>query len=630
MRLTRRTIGISGSNARPRQLGTATGGSLRHIRALKLASVLVLAWLLQLGASSLIAQGPRGAEKARLTVSADKTAYEPGEEASLAAVVDIEKGWHTNSNQPTFDYLIPTKIEVALPTGWSEASIDYPRGEMKTFAFADQPISVYDDEVTLIATIAIPDSQTEGAVTAEVKLTYQACDDRSCLPPVTTARTIDLVIGSGGQPSNQDIFQLREAKASPSTSRRSPISLPLILVLGVVGGLILNAMPCVLPVLSLKIFGLVKSASKGRSQVVVGSLATALGILISFWALALAAILARSAGAAVGWGVQFQEPTFVVALALIVVLFCLNLWGVFEIVLPMRLAQFADSGPREGIPGHLASGLFATLMATPCSAPFLGTAISFALGQSASTIFAVFTAIAFGMALPYLVLAAAPRAAQLLPKPGPWMDKLRVFMGFLLAAAAIWLLYVLAAQITRERLAFIELAILAMAMFVWMRHSASARGWASKLALVGIAVTIVLAVTLAAGADVTMTSPSAKEHPAGLIDWLTFDRQEAERLASEGHLVFVDVTADWCFTCKVNERLVLETPEVAEAFDRHGVIAMKADWTTRSDTIAQYLADHGRYGIPFYLLYRPGREPHLFSELLTQEAVVSVIEQAAR
>jgi suppressor for copper-sensitivity B len=269
-------------------------------------------------------------------------------------------------------------------------------------------------------------------------------------------------------------------------------------------------------------------------------------------------------------------------------------------------------------------------MATPCSAPFLGTAISFALGQPASTIFAVFTAIAFGMALPYLVLAAAPGAAQLLPKPGPWMDKLRVFMGFLLAAAAIWLLYVLAAQITRERLAFIELAILAMAMFVWMRHSASARGWAGKLALVGIAVTIVMAVTLAAGADVTMTSPSAREHPAGLIDWLTFDRQEAERLASEGHLVFVDVTADWCFTCKVNERLVLETPEVAEAFDRHGVIAMKADWTTRSDTIAQYLADHGRYGIPFYLLYRPGREPHLFSELLTQEAVVSVIEQAAR
>ncbi|NHZ73656.1 MAG: DUF255 domain-containing protein, partial [Nitrospirae bacterium] len=280
--------------------------------------------------------------------------------------------------------------------------------------------------------------------------------------------------------------------------------------------------------------------------------------------------------------------------------------------------------------GHLVSGLFATLMATPCSAPFLGTAVSFALSQPASTIFAVFTAIAVGMALPYFILAAIPNAARLLPKPGPWMDKLRVVMGFLLAAAAIWLLYVLAAQVSRERLAFVELAILGMAMFVWIRHSATARGWLRTSALIGIVATIGLAVALAAGADVSTASSSTTEHPAGLIDWLTFDRQEAERLAAAGHLVFVDVTADWCFTCKVNERLVLETPEVAEAFESHEVISMKADWTTRSDTITKYLADHGRYGIPFYLLYRPGQEPHLFSELLTKEAVVSVVEQAAQ
>jgi len=610
-------------------LATVAGDLSEGIRAIRWASMLVLACLPLLTASTLLGQGPGRAEKASFSVVADKTAHAPGEQASLAAVMDIERGWHTNSNQPTFEYLIPTKIEIALPAGWPGASIDYPRGEMKTFAFADQPISVYEEEVALIATFIIPDSQTEGVVPVELKLTYQACDDRSCLPPVTTARTFDLTIGPGGQPTHQEIFQIREAESSPPSSQKPPVSLPLILLLGVVGGLILNAMPCVLPVLSLKIFGLVKSAGKGRSQVVVGSLATALGILLSFWALALAAILARSAGAAVGWGVQFQEPTFVVVLTLIVILFCLNLWGVFEIVLPMRLAQFADSGPKEGVPGHLASGLFATLMATPCSAPFLGTAVSFALSQPASTIFAVFTAIAVGMALPYFILAAAPRTAQLLPKPGPWMDNLRIVMGFLLAAAAIWLLYVLAAQVSRERLAFIELAILGMAMFVWIRHSSTIRGWVRKLALVGIVITMVVAVALAAGADVTRVDPSSTGHSTGLIDWLTFDRQEAERLASAGHLVFVDVTADWCFTCKVNERLVLETPEVAGAFEKHEVISMKADWTTRSDTITQYLADHGRYGIPFYLLYRPDQDPHVFSELLTKEAVVSVIEQAS-
>lgn len=611
-------------------LATVAGDLSEGIRAIRWASMLILACLPLLTASTLLGQVPGRAEKANFSVVADKTAHAPGEQASLAAVMDIERGWHTNSNQPTFEYLIPTKIEIALPAGWPGASIDYPRGEMKTFAFADQPISVYEDEVALIATFIIPDSQAEGVVPVELRLTYQACDDRSCLPPVTTARTFDLTIGFGGQPTRQEIFQVREADSSPTASQKPPTSLPLILLLGVVGGLILNAMPCVLPVLSLKIFGLVKSAGKGRSQVVVGSLATALGILLSFWALALAAILARSAGAAVGWGVQFQEPTFVVVLTLIVILFCLNLWGVFEILLPMRLAQFADSGPKEGVPGHLASGLFATLMATPCSAPFLGTAVSFALSQPASTIFAVFTAIAVGMALPYFILAAAPRAAQLLPKPGPWMDNLRIVMGFLLAAAAIWLLYVLAAQVSRERLAFIELAILGMAMFVWIRHNSTTRGWIRKLAIVGIVVTMVVAVALAAGADATVVNPSATAYSTGLIDWLTFDRQEAERLASAGHLVFVDVTADWCFTCKVNERLVLETPEVAGAFEKYEVISMKADWTTRSDTITQYLADHGRYGIPFYLLYRPDQDPHVFSELLTKEGVVSVIEQASR
>ncbi|MGB5552424.1 MAG: thioredoxin family protein [Thermoanaerobaculia bacterium] len=611
-------------------LATVAGDLSEGIRAIRWASMLILACLPLLTASTLLGQVPGRAEKASFSVVADKTAHAPGEQASLAAVMDIERGWHTNSNQPTFEYLIPTKIEIALPAGWPGASIDYPRGEMKTFAFADQPISVYEDEVALIATFIIPDSQAEGVVPVELRLTYQACDDRSCLPPVTTARTFDLTIGFGGQPTRQEIFQVREADSSPTASQKPPTSLPLILLLGVVGGLILNAMPCVLPVLSLKIFGLVKSAGKGRSQVVVGSLATALGILLSFWALALAAILARSAGAAVGWGVQFQEPTFVVVLTLIVILFCLNLWGVFEILLPMRLAQFADSGPKEGVPGHLASGLFATLMATPCSAPFLGTAVSFALSQPASTIFAVFTAIAVGMALPYFILAAAPRAAQLLPKPGPWMDNLRIVMGFLLAAAAIWLLYVLAAQVSRERLAFIELAILGMAMFVWIRHNSTTRGWIRKLAIVGIVVTMVVAVALAAGADATVVNPSATAYSTGLIDWLTFDRQEAERLASAGHLVFVDVTADWCFTCKVNERLVLETPEVAGAFEKYEVISMKADWTTRSDTITQYLADHGRYGIPFYLLYRPDQDPHVFSELLTKEGVVSVIEQASR
>jgi suppressor for copper-sensitivity B len=582
---------------------------------------MLAALLLAATTSPLRAQGVERAEKATLRVITDHTAYQPGASGRVAAIISIEHGWHVNSNKPTYDYLIPTEVSFQLPARWPAAEVEYPEGEMQTFSFADRPLSVYEGEVALFE---IPDSPEEDSVGVVAAVTYQACNDRSCLPPVTTRQSVQIRIGAEGRPVSDPAFSAQSAVGS---SGSPPASLTLMLVLGVVGGLILNAMPCVLPVLSLKVFGLVKSASKGRAQVVVGSLATAAGILLSFWALALSAVLARSAGAAVGWGVQFQEPVFVSVLAIIVLLFCLNLWGLFEIPLPVRLARIADSGPKEGIPGHLVSGLFATLMATPCSAPFLGTAVGFALSQKASTIFAVFTAIAVGMALPYLALAAAPQAARLLPKPGPWMDKLRVFMGFLLAGAAIWLFYVLAAQVSRERLAFIELALLALALFVWVRHQASRRAWAKGAALVGILLSVFTTVALAAGAD-TAAAASAQQHNS-LIPWVTFDRQEASRMVSAGRLVFVDVTADWCFTCKVNEQLVLETPEIADLFESYQVVPMKADWTNRSDEISRFLADHGRYGIPFYLLYRPGAEPHLFSELLTKDEVVQVIEQAA-
>ena len=256
------------------------------------------------------------------------------------------------------------------------------------------------------------------------------------------------------------------------------------LLLALVGGLILNAMPCVLPVLSLKVFGLVRSAGHGRSEVVRGALATAAGIIVSFLALAIAAIGAKAAGAAVGWGIQFQRPGFVAFLAVVVVLFCLNLWGLFEIPLPQRLARLGGigigtgvstgasgaSGPREGLAGHFFSGLFATLMATPCSAPFLGTAIGFALAQPAPVVFAIFAALGLGMALPYLLIAAAPGVARLLPRPGAWMETVRGVMGFLLAAAAVWLFYVLSSQVAPEQLAAIQLGLLGIALFTWIQH----------------------------------------------------------------------------------------------------------------------------------------------------------------
>lgn len=615
-----------------------------HTRALHRPTLSILfllsALLLVPGAGSVEAQGLVAEQKAEMALEADRTSYAAGSEAQVAAVVTIEDGWHTNSHEPTYEWLIPTELTLELPDSWSGAVIVYPEGAMKTFAFTEEPISVYDGTIAIVATLPVPEDASGGDAKIRASLRYQACDHKSCLPPVSTDAEIDLTIGPAGTPQNEELFAAGAGTVSEGvaaggrghgdTGSSPPATTGLagILLLALLGGLILNVMPCVLPVLSIKVFGLVKSAGEGRAHVTAGALATTAGVLVSFWALALTAVIARTAGAAVGWGTQFQHPGFVTFLLLVVVLFCLNLWGLFEIPLPGFLARVGSSGPREGLAGHFGSGLFATLMATPCSAPFLGTAIAFALAQPATTVFAIFTAIGVGMALPYLILAVAPGAARRFPKPGAWMDDVRKIMGFLLAAAAVWLLYVLAAQISPERLTVIELGVLAVALFVWMRSRAArgplVRGAAAAGIVVALIGTLALSFNVQAGEGAT-----AGAEAQGRITWMEFDRQEALRLAEEdGRLVFVDVTADWCITCKANERLVLATDAVADAFESHDVIPMKADWTNRNDEIGDFLADFGKAGIPFYVLYRPNREPHVFGELLTRDSVLTALRES--
>jgi len=572
------------------------------------------------------------AEKATVEFVADRTAYEPGETVRLAAVVEIEDGWHVNSHEPSYDYLIATELELDLPEGTSEPSVVYPEHAMQKFAFTEEPIAVYGGRIVISAEFALPADAEAGELPIAGGVLYQACDHNSCLPPVTTEAEVVLTVGPGGEPAHGEIFAVPSGESQPAAPAATPpTSSPSrgllgVLFLAMLGGLILNAMPCVLPVLSLKVFGLVKSAGQGRQHVVVGGLATAAGIVASFWALAITAIVARSAGAAVGWGVQFQEPGFVAFLAVVVVLFSLNLWGLFEIPLPQSLARAGSSAGGEGVAGHFGSGLFATLMATPCSAPFLGTAVGFALAQPAAKILAIFTAIGVGMALPYLVLAAAPGMAKLLPKPGTWMLTLRGVMGFLLAGAAVWLFYVLAGQISSERIALVQLAVLTLALFTWLFQNAKSPGLWRKVSAAGIAAAALGTVVLATGGE----AAAGGLREGGRIAWVEFDETRAQELAAEGNLVFVDVTADWCLTCKTNERLVIETDPVIEAFARHEVIPMKADWTNRNDTIADYLARHGRSSIPFYALYRPGQEPHVFGELLTRGQVIEALESSSR
>ena len=613
---------VVGSRSRTR------GGATWLARAVLMAAV-AGALLPVRGVAQLPQQGALDLEKGDIAVALDRTAYLAGEAAQLAVRLVIEEGWHTNSNQPTYDYLIPTEIDIEVPPDWPAPETPrYPTGEMKRFEFAPTAISVYEGDVFIRTTLPTPPGAAAGTYPVRTNVTYQACDDKMCLAPVTTPATVGLTVAAGGEAANLEFFAATGTGAGGQGPQAGGAGRGFFwfILLGFLGGLILNAMPCVLPVLSLKVFGLMKSAEGGRRAITAGGLATAAGIILSFLLLAGAAIGARAAGVAVGWGIQFQEPLFVGALAVVILLFTLNMWGLFEIHLPGTLAKVGSTGPSEGLAGHLVTGFFATLMATPCSAPFLGTALGFALTQDSGTTAAMFGAIGTGMASPYLLLAAFPAAGRVLPKPGAWMATFKVVMGFLLAATLVWLLFVMSGLVSAPRVAFFEIGLLAVALAIWLASRSQRGRPARRLAGVAAAALTVLAVSTVAGGRSEAGPATIGVAPEDrLIAWEPFDRERAEELAAGGSYVFVDVTADWCFTCKVNETLFIETEEVAGAFDEHDVIAMRADWTRRDDSIGRYLADFGRYGIPFYVLYRPGGEPHVFSELISKSAILDLL-----
>jgi suppressor for copper-sensitivity B len=411
-----------------------------------------------------------------------------------------------------------------------------------------------------------------------------------------------------------------EAHVTPAAGPPSGGALSLllgILPLALLGGLVLNLMPCVLPVLSIKLLSVIEQGGRSRRALRLGFLATALGIMLSFLALAGAMAAFKAAGVAVGWGVQFQEPLFLVAMVALLTLFAANLWGFFEVRLPAWLGGIAARGDATSFAGNVAIGAFATLLATPCSAPFLGTAVGFALAAGPLEIVAVFLALSLGLAAPYLLVALVPHLARFLPRPGRWMLVLRRAMGVALALTALWLVSVLVAQIGNTAALAVGLLMLATAASLQLLRAPLMR----RVVPAGLLLGAFLVPTV-------LASPPGAAQPDAL--WQPFDRAELERAVGAGKLVFVDVTADWCLTCKVNKELVIEQPEVRTRLAAPGIIAMRADWTRPSDTIAAYLKSFGRYGIPFNAVYGPGAPRGIaLSEVLTPAAVLDALAAAA-
>ena len=406
------------------------------------------------------------------------------------------------------------------------------------------------------------------------------------------------------------------------------------LLFGFLGGMILNLMPCVLPVISLKIFGFIQQAGQSRQKILRSGIAFTLGIFAWFIALALLLIALKAAGRDVTWGgFQFTNPYFVLVLSVIVLVFALNLFGVFEISLPQRFSRgLLSTTERKDNLGSFFQGVFATVLATPCTAPFLGTALGFAFSQSATITLAIFIAIAAGMSAPYLLLSAQPAWLRFLPRPGAWMVHVKQFMGFLLLATLLFLLYVLGAQRGLEGAIWASCFLLVISVACWMKGAfVSPTASATKR---GIVLALMLVIVVASGiyfiGDKFHSANVASADSRLKGDWQVFapDRLQAE--LEQGHIVFVDFTAAWCLTCKFNEASVLESQDVREAFQRRGIVKMKADWTNGDPVITKLLQQFGRPGVPLYVLYpRKNEEPIVFPELLTKSMVLEKLEIVA-
>ena len=393
----------------------------------------------------------------------------------------------------------------------------------------------------------------------------------------------------------------------------------LVMAIAVLGGFILNFMPCVLPVLSIKLLALIGEAGHGRQRLRASFLATAAGIMISFLAMAAALVAAKSAGLSIGWGVQFQEPVFLAALAALVTLFACNLMGWFEIQLSWWLAGRLQGGGAS-LAGSFFSGAFATLLATPCSAPFLGTAVGFALAGGPADILLIFACLGIGLALPYLVVAAAPSLARFLPRPGRWMLTLRRILGLLLAGTALWLVWVLAQQAGAIAAGAVAALGLAATLALALGHRLPRLGRTSAV----VSAVLLLGMLVPPAVLVRTAAPAAPE--AG---WARFDAAAIGPAVARGQVVFVDVTASWCLTCQVNERLVLGQPDIRASLGADDVVAMRADWTRPDPAIADFLKRYGRYGIPFNVVYGPGAPDGLpLSEVLTTAAVEAALAKA--
>lgn len=517
-----------------------------------------------------------------------------------------------------FDHAF-TRAEGTLPLTSGmvhQAQAGYIKGELRVSAEREegwQKPDVFFD-VPEGADFAKPNIKIEGK---RLLATVHVTDGWEGSAPDLDGKPLSMVFSDSGiaQQMTMDVSNVLPASSSSS------LGLSTAILLALLGGLILNLMPCVLPVLAMKLGSVLQLENRERSVVRRQFLASASGILVSFWALAGLMTGLRLSQQAVGWGIQFQSPWFIGLMIVVTALFSANLFGFFSIRLGSHTTTRLATAGGHGNGGHFWQGVFATLLATPCSAPFLGTALAFALAAPLTDLWLVFTALGIGMSLPWLLIAAFPFVAKALPKPGQWMNRLRIVLGLMMLASSLWLISLLAAH-TGVAVVLIISGLLLLALLILTGIQ-----YGRRLLLVWGAVLLLLAgVVLATGA---LTAERWRTPMTDSVQWQPLSEQAITQALRENKRVFVDVTADWCVTCKANKYNVLLRDDVQQALSEPDVIALRGDWTTPSPAMTQFLQQRGAVAVPFNQIYGPGLpNGEVLSPLLDRQTLLNTLNNA--
>ncbi len=572
----------------------------------------------------------------------------PGETLKLGVLFKIPQGMHIYFREPG-DSGRATSVEFELRDSASVSELAWPRPER---IVNEGLVSYgYHKELVLAASAKFDQKLENKSIQIRAKVSWLLCGNGSCIPGETEL-SLDLPVSSfAGKPSAEaallafknftgslaELDKSRPAEqdhpATKEAAANTGLSLPYALTLAFLAGLLLNLMPCVLPVIALKVLSFTKQAGQKRSQSLRLGLAYTAGTLLTFAALASAIVCARALGTQLGWGFQFQSLSYLVGMASIICLMTLSLFGMFYVQIQTGVQSLENAAAKsDGMASAFARGISATLLSTPCSAPLLGTALGFAMSQPGPWVFAVLLAVGMGLSFPYLLLSYFPGWLKFLPKPGVWMERFKEAMGFLMLGTLVWMLSVIGkvggtAALTGT-LSF--LFCLVISTWIYTRFAAGRTSWLRRVIVAGLA--LLLAGSAFYTQVWTLPENSVQNEQSLQLNGITVEKysQEAvQKYLGENRIVFLDVTAEWCLSCKLNEK-VLSMSSVQELMRKHNVVVLQADWTRGQEEVGTLIRSFGRPGVPMYVIYSPGKEPVLLPELITPGIVTDAIDRAAR